>query len=238
MRFFNLVKSYLDLCRVSNLPTVWTNVLAAITVSGAGLSWPNFLTLFLSMSLFYSGGMCLNDLCDVEGDRIRKPFRPIPSNRISITGVRVFTALLFGAALSLLLIVPFPRAFYAGCFLLLIIIIYDEIHKKSPVSVFLMAGCRLLIFVVSAIGLTGAVGLYVWIAGLLQFVYVLVLSLVARYENTLPKGFSFPIIRWMLACICLLDGMIMVVFVSPSWLVTGLMGMILTRLGQRYVRGD
>jgi 4-hydroxybenzoate polyprenyltransferase len=232
------MKPYLDLCRVSNLPTVWTNVLAALVVSGAGFKWPDYLILSFSLSLFYMGGMCLNDLCDVQIDRNRKPFRPIPSNRVSIPRVRLFTGFLFGIALALLLLVHFSRAFYAGFLLLGVIIVYDFVHKTYSFSVFLMAGCRLLIFVVSAIGLTGAVGLYVWTAGLLQFVYVLVLSFVARYENTLPKGFPFPVIPWMLACISLLDGLIMAVFVSPSWFATGLIGMILTRLGQRYVRGD
>jgi hypothetical protein len=85
---------------------------------------------------------------------------------------------------------------------------------------------------------TGTLGSNVLIAGLLQFVYILVLSLVARHENALPRGFSFPVIPWMLACISLLDGIIMAVVVSPSWFVTGLLGMILTRLGQKYVRGD
>jgi 4-hydroxybenzoate polyprenyltransferase len=232
------VKPYLDLCRVSNLPTVWTNVLAALVVSGVGFKGSDYLLLALSMSLFYSGGMCLNDLCDAGVDRIRKPFRPIPSKRVSIRSARFFTGLLFGVALALLLLVPFPGAFYAGLILLVIIIIYDEVHKKTPLSVFLMAGCRFLVFVVSAMSLTGRVGGYVLVAGLLQFVYILVLSLVARYESTLPKGFGFPVIPWMLAGISFLDGIVMAVFVSSSWLIAGITGVILTRLGQRFVRGD
>jgi 4-hydroxybenzoate polyprenyltransferase len=232
------VKSYLDLCRVSNLPTVWTNVLAALILSGTGFNWPTYLILSLSMSLFYSGGMCLNDLCDAGADRIHKPFRPIPSNRVSIQSVWLFTGLLFGAALGLLLPLPFPMAFWAGLGLLLLIIVYDSAHKKNPLSVLMIAGCRLLVFVVSSIALTGKVGWYVVVAGLVQFVYVLVLSVVARYEGTLPKKFGFPVIPWMLASISLLDGIVMGVFVSSFWLVAGISGMVLTRLGQRYVRGD
>ncbi|RPJ00288.1 MAG: prenyltransferase [Deltaproteobacteria bacterium] len=238
MRVLSSIKPYLDLCRVSNLPTVWTNVLTALVVSGAGFKWSNLLILSFSMSLFYSGGMCLNDLCDAEVDRIHKAFRPIPSNRISTQGVRVFAVFLFGVGLALLLLLPFPRAFYAGLFLLLLIIVYDEVHKRNPVSIFLMAGCRLLVFAVSAMAVTGTVGLNAWIAGSTQFIYILALSLVARYENTRSVGFPFPIIPWMLACICLVDGMVMAVLVSPVWLITGFLGVILTRLGQRCIRGD
>jgi hypothetical protein len=64
------------------------------------------------------------------------------------------------------------------------------------------------------------------------------LALVARHENKLPKGFSFTVIPWMLACICLLDGIVMAVWASPMWLLPGLAGMSLTRLGQKYIRGD
>jgi 4-hydroxybenzoate polyprenyltransferase len=158
MRFLHVIKSYLDLCRVSNLPTVWTNVLTALVVSSAGFSWQNFLLVSLSMSLFYSGGMCLNDLCDREIDRIKKPLRPIPSNRISIGKAYRFTASLFAGALFLLLFLPFHEALYAGSLLLLVIVVYDLIHKKYSFSVYLVAGCRLLVFVVSGVAVTGALG--------------------------------------------------------------------------------
>ena len=53
------VKAYLDLCRVSNLPTVWTNVLAALLLAEGEFVWSHVTLLALSLSLLYSGGMCL-----------------------------------------------------------------------------------------------------------------------------------------------------------------------------------
>ena len=39
--------------RVSNLPTVWTNVLAAVVLGGGEAAAPRTLLLMVAMSLFY-----------------------------------------------------------------------------------------------------------------------------------------------------------------------------------------
>jgi 4-hydroxybenzoate polyprenyltransferase len=233
-----MVKDYLDLCRVSNLPTVWTNVLAALVLSGPGFSWSSYLILGLSMSLFYSGGMCLNDMCDLAPDRTKKPFRPLPSGRISLRSAAVFTGSLFGLALLLLLLVPFPGAILAGCALLVVITAYDVLHKAHPLTVILMAGCRFLIFVVVGIAVVGFPNSAVMTAGVAQFAWVVVISVVARYENTLAMPFSMPLIPAMIAAISLLDGLLMAFFATPAWLAAGVAGAVLTRYGQRFVRGD
>ncbi|MBI5055759.1 MAG: UbiA family prenyltransferase [Nitrospirae bacterium] len=233
------VKSYLDLCRVSNLPTVWTNVLAGVVLSGIPFSLHHFITLSLSLSFFYSGGMCLNDIFDAKTDTGKKPFRPIPSQRISINSAVLFTIALFTIAILLLVFVPHREAIYAGLLLLILILIYDKFHKGHPLSVILMAACRAMVFVVSSIAVAGTVGKFVAIAGALQFIYVLVISIVARYENKGGmRGYSFPVVPVMLACISLLDGIVMAVLISPVWLTAGITGTTLTLLGQRYVRGD
>ena len=75
----SLARTALRLGRVSNLPTVWTNVLAAAALSGAlagshGDAGAGALGgLLLAMSLFYVGGMFLNDAFDLmhDGESIR-----------------------------------------------------------------------------------------------------------------------------------------------------------------------
>ena len=233
------VKAIFDLCRISNLPTVWTNVMAAIVLSGSGFSWRNFLILSLSMSFFYSGGMCLNDIMDVAIDRIKKPFRPITTGRVSIQNAYILTITLFVIALSLLLFVPYQTAIYTGFLLLAVIVAYDRLHNRHSKSIILMATCRQMVFVVSAIAVTGRVGFFVLIAGFIQFVYILTISLVAKREKNINNELcSFSIIPIMIACISLLDGIVMAVFVSPAWLIAGISGAVLTQFGQKYVRGD
>jgi 4-hydroxybenzoate polyprenyltransferase len=235
---FSAIKPILDLCRISNLPTVWTNVLAAVVLSGVKFSWFNFLILALSMSLFYSGGMCMNDICDADIDCAKKPFRPIPSGKISRQIAYIITAVLFIIALSLLFIVPYKIAFYQGFLLVAVIVAYDIIHKSQPLSVFLMATCRLMIFVVSALAVSRTIGLFVAIAGLLQFLYTLAISMAARRENRNNMPYNFPVIPTMIACISLLDGIVLAVLASTAWLVAGIGGVTLIRVGQKYIRGD
>src|SRR5438552_1050327 len=100
-------RTYLELCRASNLPTVWTNVLAAVVLSGAAvLSVPALLAM-VSLSLMYVGGMTLNDVLDVDEDRARKPSRPIPWR---LAGV----SLVDGALLAVLVSPPWIAAGLGG----------------------------------------------------------------------------------------------------------------------------
>ena len=101
------MRTYLVLGRVSNLPTVWTNVLAGTVLSMAvpGLSNGQLLTLLVAMSLFYLGGMYLNDAFDAEIDAAERSDRPIPTGKI---GEGQVWALGF-AMLALVLSSPSPH---------------------------------------------------------------------------------------------------------------------------------
>jgi 4-hydroxybenzoate polyprenyltransferase len=235
---FSTIKPYIELCRISNLPTVWTNVLAATVLSSEGLNWPDFLVLLLSMSFLYSGGICLNDIYDEPVDRIKRPLRPIPSGRVSLRNALSLTISLFLTALALFYVVPYPRAIFAAILLIALIIIYDKYHKAHPLSIVIMAACRFMVFVVVSIALTGESGFPVIAAGLIQSIYTLSISIVARHENKLKKPFPFPAVPAMISGISLIDGMIMAYFVSPAWIAAGIGGTILTMFGQRYIRGD
>jgi 4-hydroxybenzoate polyprenyltransferase len=259
------LKAYLDLCRVSNLPTVWTNVLAASLLAGGGIleRGPAALAA-VALSLFYLGGMALNDLCDCDHDRLQRPSRPIPSGRIPVTDARLFTLTLFAAAFLVLALAPWPAALPAALLLLAVIYAYDRHHKQNPYSVLLMASCRFLVYVVAALAVSGRVAAPVLLAGAIQFGYIVLLSLVARWENVrsekppqvhspggssaaalakpeggLGRGASpFPLIPLLLAGISLLDGVLLAFLVQPQWLAAGVAGFLLTLAGQRYVRGD
>ena len=56
---------WLRLGRVSNLPTVWSNVLTGLALVGALQPDASLLVLVLALSLFYVGGMYLNDAFDL-----------------------------------------------------------------------------------------------------------------------------------------------------------------------------
>ena len=232
------LKAYLDLCRVSNLPTIWTNVLASGLLAGAPLAPASYGLLAAALSFFYVAGMSFNDVCDVEHDRLSRPARPIPSGRVSLRQARILTVVLFATGFALLALAPRAIGMAAGVLLLLAIVAYDFHHKRNPYSVFIMAACRFLVFVVTALALVGEVPMAVLLAGAAQFLYVVVISLVARYENGRARPFPFPVVPAMLAGISLRDGLMMALLYAASWLLAGIAGALLTWAGQRYVRGD
>src|ERR1035441_4415748 len=98
----SLRRAFLVLGRVSNLPTVWSNCLAAWLLAGGGET-KRFVLMLGSGSCLYLGGMFLNDGCDVEFDRRHRRERPIPSGSISCGAVwaSAGVALLTGTLLAL-----------------------------------------------------------------------------------------------------------------------------------------
>lgn len=240
--FNSRLGAILSLCRVSNLPTLWMNVLAAAVlmhVSGGGAHASGVLLLCAALSCFYCGGMALNDLCDIDYDTVHQRFRPIVDGRITSEQATVVMWALFTTGFLCLLAAPHRAGVVGGIALLATIWLYDKFHKRHPWTVLAMAAARLLAFAVTALALTGAVPALVWLAGAVQAVYVLTLTFVARREARMPaQRYAWPFIPWMLAAIPLCDGIVLAVLAHPAWLAVGVGVMVMTRGAQRYVRGD
>ncbi len=213
------------------------NVLAAVLLSG-GANGGVFLLLAASMSALYCAGMCLNDICDREVDARQQPFRPIPSGRIELKEAWWLTAVLLGSGLGLLCLAPVDSAVMPGLALVALIFAYDRLHKAHPATVLLMAGCRFMVFAVCGWAVAGTLSPLVVAGGGLCFVYTLLISVVARHENTRGTRYSFPAIPWMIAAMSLVDGAFVAVVIAPAWLLAGFAAALLTHFGQRFVRGD
>lgn len=178
----------LRLGRVSNLPTVWTNVLAACALSGAALAPLPILALLLSMSLFYEGGMFLNDAFDREIDARERPERPIPSGAASARSVFAVGFGLLAGGLALLLAAALLlqsgwRAIAAGALLALAIVGYDLHHKQVAWSPLVMGACRSLVYATCALAWVAAPPALLWAGAVLLLAYVVGLTFAARQEN-------------------------------------------------------
>lgn len=233
----------LALCRVSNLPTVWMNVLtAAVLCAAAGIA-PELSALLvgwlaIALSAFYCGGMALNDLFDLEIDTREQPFRPIPAGRVSVGEARVVAVALFAAGFLLLTTAPHPAAAGLGVILFALIVLYDWLHKRHAAAVLLMAACRFMVYPVAAVAVAGSVPGWAWLAATAQLVYTVLVTVVARLENARETRFSFPLIPRMIASMSLLDGAVLAWAAHPAWLLAGAVAAGLTIGGQRFVRGD
>jgi 4-hydroxybenzoate polyprenyltransferase len=167
------LRAWLELCRVSNLPTVWTNVTAAWWIAGArdGLA-----LLLAGASAIYAAGMVLNDACDAGIDRRERPRRPIPSGRVA--SASAWIAGLGGLALGGGLLLAGGAAPAVAALLVLAVLAYDWLHAKSAWTVLLMAACRALLWWLPADGIT--LPPVVWSGAI--FLYIVAVSLVARGE--------------------------------------------------------
>lgn len=145
-----MLRPWLELARISNLPTVWTNVMAAWLIAGGAwnggagprmqLAW-----LLLAGSLLYTGGMILNDAADVRHDSEHKKERPIPGGRVSlaaawIVGLGMMAGGAWGSVFRAGASLPIVVALIAA------ILFYDLYHKPWPGAVWVMGSCRALLF--------------------------------------------------------------------------------------------
>jgi hypothetical protein len=178
----------LKLGRVSNLPTVWTNVLAGTTLAG-GASSRVVLFLLVGMSLFYTAGMFLNDAFDHEFDRKFRPERPIPSGQITTREVFEWggSMLLGGLLLVLFAAREGPAdavvtAGAGGLTLIGVIVLYDWRHKDNPLSPLLMGFCRVLIYLIAGLAVANTISLSLLAAAIALLCYLIGLTYAAKLE--------------------------------------------------------
>lgn len=167
------VGTLLRLGRVSNLPTVWTNAIAGGVLAGGAQPGP-IIAAALSLSLFYIGGMWLNDAFDAEIDSLERANRPIPQGEISRSAVFAggFALLAGGLAVTFL---SGPTAGVVGLTLAGAILLYDWLHKRTVLAPVIMGATRFLCYALASVAamdifagaaLVGALGLFAYVVGL------------------------------------------------------------------------
>ena len=180
----------LKLGRVSNLPTVWTNAIAGIVLAGGVVGDVRTLPLIIALSLFYIGGMFLNDAFDADIDARERPERPIPAGQISRKAVfRSGYGMLAGGVLLLLWsgmglaggTGVWPAL--SGLILAVLIVIYNRDHKGNPLSPLIMGLCRIFVYVTAGISFVVLLGPLLWIGAGLLLAYLIGLTYVAKQEN-------------------------------------------------------
>jgi 4-hydroxybenzoate polyprenyltransferase len=180
---------WLRLGRVSNLPTVWSNVLAALALSGGLSAEPRVLALAAAFSVFYVGGMYLNDAFDRHIDAIERPTRPIPSGRVSASSVFWigFGGLVLGSVLTALVAkstgASVARAASSSAVLSGCIVFYDVYHKKNPLSPLVMGACRVMIYIAVAYSVSEHLTRPVLLGALALWCHLIGLTYAAKQES-------------------------------------------------------
>ena len=220
--------AYAQLLRLPNVFTAFADIAMTACAGVAVLPElsPEYLQAMALLALvsgcLYLAGMVWNDVFDREEDRRDRPFRPLPSGRVSLrTAAFLGTGLTFvGVALAFL-----ADAAALGICLACAVLLYDAWLKRTPLGPIAMAACRFLnvLLGLSAIPdaalneslrihLAAVVGIYIvgvtWFArteasasnrwhlrgAALVMVAALVLALVLRSRLAIaaPAAFLFP----------------------------------------------
>jgi 4-hydroxybenzoate polyprenyltransferase len=193
-------RAYLLLSRISNLPTIWTNVVAGAAVGHVTGPLSPIAHVGLAISLMYTGGMFLNDAFDSAFDAVHRRDRPVPAGDIGRTeAFAVGFALLAAAELWLALAVG-TRTLAWGIALAAAIVLYDYRHKQYRFGPLVMGLCRGLVYCVAA-SLAAAIAPVVFLAAAVLTAYVMSLTWVAK--QTGPA--AARVIPVMIAGISLVD---------------------------------
>ncbi len=220
------LRTLLLLGRTSNLPTVWSNCLAGWWLGGGGNIY-RLIPLLVGATLLYLGGMFLNDAFDARFDSQHRRERPIPSGAIPVKAVWQIGFGMLAAGLVMLFSFGLTTGIL-GVLLVGCILLYDAIHKVITLSPILMAGCRLLLYVIAAsTGAAGVTGWAVW-CGLAMAAYIVGLSFLARKESTGVTANYWPVF-FLLVPIFLAVLMNVNGYRSNAWLLSAVLGLWLAR---------
>lgn len=183
------MRDWLRLVRLPNHATAVADVLAGYLIV-AGLrviDWPPaacWLAIIASIC-FYAAGMVLNDVCDVELDRVERPERPLPSGAIGVRQAALAGSGLLAAgsaaacATAIVARSPWPALVGAG--LTAAVWLYDRHAKPTLAGPFVMGACRGLNWLLGMTAAGGAFGA-LWTIPLGMALYVAGITLYARDE--------------------------------------------------------
>ena len=190
----------LRLGRISNLPTVWSNVLVGALLAGGSLVDARVPLLMLALSLFYVGGMFLNDAFDRDFDAAHRPERPIPSGQVSAREVFLIG---FGLLVAGWLCVGWAvraadgpaawRALSSAAALGGAIVLYDAHHKGNPLSPLVMGLCRVLVVLTAAFSVSITLPPAVLLAALALLCHLIGLTYIAKQEHLARIGNLWPL---------------------------------------------
>ena len=186
------MRMHLRLGRVSNLPTVWSNAIAGIVLAGGFVSVGHTLGVLVGLSLFYVGGMYLNDAFDRQIDARERPDRPIPSGQIKASTVYSLGFGMLGIGVLGLATLGAQVALVALA-LAATVVLYDARHKGNVLSPVLMGLCRALVYLTAGAAAGGSLALPLLLGALAVWAHVVGLTYAAKQESLDRIGALWPL---------------------------------------------
>ncbi len=146
--------SYLRLLRIPNVFTAIADIaMGFLFVTHSLVPAGGFLLLVVATCGLYLAGMVLNDVFDVEVDKVERPERPVPSGQISLPTARMlgfallFVGVVAGAIAGVVSHDPSVNGLRSGIVAALLaacVLIYDGGLKRTFLGAVAMGSCRTL----------------------------------------------------------------------------------------------
>lgn len=80
---------------------IFSGALIGIAAARPQVQWPPIALAVVAAAVLNAASNALNQICDVENDRVNKPQRPLPSGALTLRQAAVFSALAYALALAL-----------------------------------------------------------------------------------------------------------------------------------------
>ena len=177
--------------RIANVPSVVSNLCVGVLLgsleTGGDFSWP--WGLMIAALLFYVSGNFLNDWADREWDVQHRPERALPRGLFGSQFYLGFACA--GIAVGMILAALHGwRAGVVSAVLVGFIVLYTKVHKQAAWSVIPMGLCRACLPVLGFVGVRGSTGGSMFFPAAALFLYIIALSLSARWESKaeVPEG--------------------------------------------------
>jgi len=200
-----------QLLRAGNVFTAISNILAGfLLVRGEWQPVLPLVFLILSSAALYLSGMVLNDVFDIEEDRVQRPERPLPSGRIDpnlakLVGWGLMLDGLSAAGVAAWLLTSWLPILVA-LLLAVSILAYDSALKKTLLGPWAMGVCRSLnILLGTSVVLHSADKNAAYLYALLLGIYTLGITLLARNEAGSAKTQKY--VSWLITLFIPLDAL-------------------------------
>jgi hypothetical protein len=145
----NRLRAFAQLVRLPNVFTALADIALGALVTGAlPARWLPFVLLALASACLYCAGMVWNDFFDIEQDRRERPFRPLPSGRVTVREAGLLGGILLGGGLTLSLLAGLVLGSRTPVLLAVLlvgaILAYDAWLKRTWAGPLGMGACRFL----------------------------------------------------------------------------------------------
>ncbi|KLK88031.1 digeranylgeranylglyceryl phosphate synthase [Methanoculleus sediminis] len=172
------VSAFIRVTRPHNAVVAGLTALIGYLIATGTLTPPSLL-LAVIVALITAGGNVINDVRDVEIDRINRPDRPIPAGEISLAGARAYAAALFVGGIAIATLTT-TLCLAIAIMNSVILIIYAVRLKRTPVL-----GNAAVAYLTASVFLFG--GAFAGIEGLVRNLSLAAITFLATIARELLK---------------------------------------------------